>query len=245
MAAVVFYTTIPLPKEWTLEFDRITRWAPLIGCAIGALLAGVDACLDSLGLPILTRSVLIVAIWIALTGGLHLDGAIDTADGLAVSDRQRSLEVMKDSVIGAYGAIAAVIVLLLKSSALTDIQSYRWLALILSASWGRWGQVIAVSFYPYLKPSGKGKFHKENLIFPQDMLLGLIFLLSLNLFLIILNLNSLLITIRIIISQFSLVTIVSWWFNKQLGGHTGDTYGAVVEWTEALLLCLFAIVLNL
>lgn len=239
-AAIVFYTIIPLPREWADEFERIARWTPLIGLLLGGLLGAIDLCLYWLELPVLTRSVLLVAIWIGITGGLHLDGAIDTADGLAVPDRQRSLEVMKDSVVGAYGAIAAVIIILLKTASLSEIQSYRWLGLTIAAGWGRWGQVIAIAFYPYLRPSGKGRFHKENLRFPQDVLLGLVFLLGLSLIQILLNPHDWYVAIAIIFGGFTAIAIINWYFNRKLAGHTGDTYGAVVEWTEALLLCLFA-----
>src|SRR5919202_5659092 len=123
VGAVTFYTSIPIPAGWALEFRGIARWAPVIGLLIGGILAIVDAGLQELGVPILTRSALVVVSWIALTGGLHLDGVMDTADGLAVKDRQRRLEVMADSATGAFGAMAAVALLLLKTAALTDIEA--------------------------------------------------------------------------------------------------------------------------
>ena len=243
LAAIVFYTIIPLRKKLVLEFGQIARWAPLIGLIIGTFLGLIDEGLFQIGLPIFTRSVLLVSVWVALTGGLHLDGAMDTADGLAV-EPERRLEVMKDSVIGAFGAIAGIMILLLKSVSLSEIGSYRWLALMYSPSWARWGQALAIGFYPYLKPTGKGKFHKENIRFPQDVLLGLIFLLSLSGLNACLKPDQWLILSLIIISGLTTVTIISWWLNKKFKGHTGDTYGAVVEWTEVILLCLFAIVFH-
>ena len=85
-----------------------------MGLLIGLLLALSNLLLQLGSVPILTRSALIVACWIGITGGLHLDGAMDTADGLSVTDKERQLAVMKDSATGAFGAIAAVIILLLK-----------------------------------------------------------------------------------------------------------------------------------
>src|SRR4028118_492718 len=178
IGAVTFYTCIPIPAGWALEFRGIARWAPIIGLLIGGILGILDAGLQQLGVPVLTRSALVIVSWIALTGGLHLDGVMDTADGLAVQDRQRRLEVMADSATGAFGAMAAIALLLLKTAALTDIEAYRWLALMMSAGWGRWGQVVAIAFYPYLKPTGKGAFHKQAIRTPQDTLLGLVFLLG-------------------------------------------------------------------
>jgi adenosylcobinamide-GDP ribazoletransferase len=143
------------------------RWAPIIGLLIGGILGILDAGLQQLGVPVLTRSALVVASWIALTGGLHLDGVMDTADGLAVQDRQRRLEVMADSATGAFGAIAAVALLLLKTAALTDIETYRGVALMASAGWGRWGQVVAIALYPYLNPQVREHFTKKRFAYPK------------------------------------------------------------------------------
>ncbi|HEY9708299.1 MAG TPA: adenosylcobinamide-GDP ribazoletransferase [Oculatellaceae cyanobacterium] len=238
ISAVTFYTCIPIPAGWALEFRSIARWAPVIGLLIGGILGIVDAGLQQLGVPILTRSALVVVSWIALTGGLHLDGVMDTADGLAVQDRQRRLEVMVDSATGAFGAMAAVALLLLKTAALTDIETYRCVALMASAGWGRWGQVVAIALYPYLKPTGKGAFHKEAIRTPQDILLGLLVLLGLCGVPLLLNKDSGWVSLQMIVGGGAIAFLTGAWLHRQLGGHTGDTYGAVVEWTEALFLCL-------
>jgi adenosylcobinamide-GDP ribazoletransferase len=162
---------------------------------------------------------------------------MDTADGLAVQDRKRRLEVMADSATGAFGAMAAIALLLLKTAALTDIGAYRWLALMASAGWGRWGQVVAIAFYPYLKPTGKGAFHKEAIRTPQDILLGLLLLLGLSGLPLLLD-KAVWLSLVMAVGGCAIALLTGAWFHRQLGGHTGDTYGAVVEWTEALFLCL-------
>jgi adenosylcobinamide-GDP ribazoletransferase len=242
IGAVTFYTSIPIPAGWAQDFQSIARWAPLMGLLIGGILSLVDVALQQLGVPILTRSALIGVSWIALTGGLHLDGVMDTADGLAVQDRERRLEVMTDSATGAFGAMAAVAILLLKTAALTNLEAYRWLALMTAAGWGRWGQVVAIAFYPYLKPQGKGAFHKESIRTPQDILLGLVLLLGLCGLPLLLDKGSIGIALTLTVGGCAIALITGAWFNRQLGGHTGDTYGAVVEWTEALFLCLLTTV---
>lgn len=237
VGAIVFYTIIPIPNNWQLDLDRVARWCPVIGVIIGCLLGLADWGLNWLGIPDLTRSALIIALWVGLTGGLHLDGAMDTGDGLAVFDPERRLEVMTDSVTGAFGAIALVLILSLKIMALSDINSHAWLALILATGWGRWGQVMAIYFYPYLKPTGKGAFHRQNFQFPQDLILGLLFLIPVSglYYYLIPQLHLQYLIISIICPLIPL--IIGFWLYKQLGGHTGDTYGAVVEWSEALILC--------
>lgn len=237
-AAIAFYTCLPVPIAWTLEFQGIARFAPVVGVMLGGFLAAIDTGLLFLGMPALTRSALVVVAAIAVTGGLHLDGAMDAADGLAVADPQRRLEVMADSVTGAFGAMAAIALLLLKVCALTDLNGDRWLALMAVAGWGRWGQLVAIARYPYLKATGKGAFHKESGYKPLDLLPGLLLLLSLSGLQILLNPHRWLVAVGMTLGGAAVAIFTGAWFNRRLGGHTGDTYGAVVEWTEAFLLCL-------
>jgi adenosylcobinamide-GDP ribazoletransferase len=234
LAAIAFYTCIPVPA-WTLDFRQVARLAPLIGLGMGALLGLLDHTLQIVGMPILTRSAVIVVAWVALTGGLHLDGAMDTADGLAVTDPKRRLEVMVDSHTGAFGAIAAIALLLLKTVALSELLDGRWFLLPLVAGWGRWAQQVAIARYPYLKPTGKGAFHKAAIQSWRDVMPSLLMLLLLSLLPIFGFLNARWLGAGLL-SGGAIALVVPAWFTHKLGGHTGDTYGAVVEWTEAILL---------
>ncbi len=238
-SAVIFYTIIPLPNSWTGNWQRIARWASLIGLLIGALLGLGELFLQYCQIPELTRSALIVAIWLGITGGLHLDGAMDTADGLAVGDRDRSLEIMKDSSTGAFGAMAGIIILLLKTAALREISAHSWLVLALTAGWARWGQLIAIAFYPYLRAQGKGAFHKKNIRLPQDILVGSVPLLFCQGILIYLEPEFWLRWSIMLVGCAVIALVTGYYFYHQFKGHTGDTYGAVVEWSEAFILCLF------
>jgi adenosylcobinamide-GDP ribazoletransferase len=220
---------------------RIARWCPVVGLLIGLLLTLFASLLELIGIPALTRNALTVSAWVALTGALHLDGAMDTADGLGVTNPERRLEVMKDSATGAFGAIAGMIILLLKTVTLTEMSLPIGLVLLSTAGWARWGQVWAIAFYPYLRPTGKGSFHRENLRLPQVILLGLVVLLGFSGlwftvdYLIWWQIGS------IVLGNIAISLATGYWFHKQLGGHTGDTYGAVVEWSETLILCFFTL----
>ncbi|MBW4447567.1 MAG: adenosylcobinamide-GDP ribazoletransferase [Spirirestis rafaelensis WJT71-NPBG6] len=236
-ASVIFYTAIPLPYLDKLDFSEVARFAPIIGLMIGGILGLFDTAMSYLGMAVLTRSALVVSVWIAITGGLHLDGVMDTADGLAVGDKERRLEVMTDSATGAFGAMAAIALLLLKTTALTDIHQNRWLVLMAACGWGRWGQVLAITQYPYLKLTGKGAFHKEAIRSYKDCLPGLLLLLSLSGLEILID-KRLFLVLGMTLAGSAIAFVTGAWFNYKLGGHTGDTYGAVVEWTEALFLCV-------
>lgn len=227
LAALTFYTCLPIPTSKNLEFRGIARLAPIVGFVIGGLVGAIDLGLTDAGLPILTRSAIDVAVWVALTGGLHLDGAMDTADGLAVMNPDRRLDVMADSATGAFGAMTAVLILLLKTAALSEISTNRLWILIGVAGWGRWGQLVAIAKYPYLKPTGKGAFHKEAIRSVWEAVPTLIILLGLSW-----------VVHPLMMAGSAIAVLVGAWLNWKLGGQTGDTYGAIVEWTEALLLCL-------
>ncbi|KOR35463.1 MULTISPECIES: adenosylcobinamide-GDP ribazoletransferase [Planktothricoides] len=237
-AAIAFYTCLPVPMSWTLEFRGIARFAPLIGVAIGAIVGLLDAWLQLLEMPVLTRSALVVICWIWITGGLHLDGVMDMADGLAVSDPKRRLEVMADSLTGAFGVMAAIAVVLLKTAALSELSEYRGLAIMAAAGWGRWGQLVAIVRYPYIKATGKGAIHKEEIYRPIDLLPGFLLLLSLSLVQLMVDPSHWILAIGMAMGGSAIAILKGAWINHKIGGHTGDTYGAVVEWTEALLLCV-------
>jgi adenosylcobinamide-GDP ribazoletransferase len=243
LGALNFYTVIPLPRDWVLDFQRIARFAPLIGILLGVLLGLEDWLLELLEVPVLTRSVLVVAVWVLLTGGLHLDGAIDTADGLAVTDSEKRLIVMRDSVTGAFGVMAGAILLFLKSAALTDLKIDRFLGLMMAAGWGRWGQLMAIVFYPYLRDTGKGSLHQGQIQPLRDISLGLCPLLALSTWQICSHSQQWWIGVGMGLGGSAIALLTGFWFKHQLGGHTGDTYGATVEWTEALVLCLFTTLL--
>jgi adenosylcobinamide-GDP ribazoletransferase len=248
-AALVFYTCLPLSPRSdrgngkALDFRGIAVYAPLVGVVIGVILGMFDWGLGWLlrersPLMPLLQAGLVILLGLLLTGGLHLDGAMDTADGLAVTDPARRLEVMVDSTTGAYGVMAAIAILFLKIAALATIGDRRIWILIAAAAWARWGQLRAIAAYPYLKPAGKGKFHRDDV---KSWQVWLVFFLMLAISCA-MGIAGGQLTLAIQISGIG--AIASWsvgaWLHYKLGGHTGDTYGAIVEWSEALFFLIFA-----
>ncbi|MBE9221835.1 adenosylcobinamide-GDP ribazoletransferase [Cyanobacterium stanieri LEGE 03274] len=239
LSAIAFYTIIPMPRGLILNFQKIPLWLGWIGLLIGGCLIVVDVCLSSLSMPLLTKAGFLVGIWVYITGGLHLDGVMDTADGLATQNPDKRLEVMADSVTGAYGVMASFFVLGLKVFALVEITSMAYLAILLATSWGRWAQLSAIALYPYLKENGKGKFLKQSLYLPQDWLVGSLFIIALILLQSIIYHQPWQTIVFLNLLCLTIALAVGGWFNWQLKGHTGDTYGATVEWTEVIILtCL-------
>ena len=244
--AIAFYTCVPLPKGWPMEFRWVARWVLWAGLLIGGLMAALDWALAQMGVPVLLASVLVVLLGVWVTGGLHLDGVMDAADGLGVpvwdeSGMARRLAAMADSRMGAFGGMAAIALLLIKASALASLTESRALSLVAVAVWGRWGQQWAIARYPYLKKEGKGAFHQIALPSARFALPGLIVLLGASLSLGAVGLASWFWVWRSVLAGVAFSMLTSAYFNRKLGGHTGDTYGAVVEWTEAFLLCALVV----
>jgi len=237
--AILFYSALPWPPTWPVSFDRIARWIPLVGLLLAGLLLGLGAVLTALGMKIALQAGCLVLSWLWLTGGLHLDGVADSADGLAVTDSQKRLAVMKDSQTGAFGVMAIAAVLLLKVLALISFQeagALRNWALVMALGWGRWGQLLAIAFYPYLRATGKGLIHRNSIQLPQDVLWGTAIAVvgsGLAGYGLGIDLPKFLAGI---LGSAAIAWGMGYWFARQFGGHTGDTYGAVVEWSEAFIL---------
>ena len=237
--AVMFYTCLPV--RGPLSFQSVACWAPWVGGVIGGLMAIADLLCSLAQVPPMLASALVVAFGIVLTGGLHIDGVMDVADGLAVPDRSRRLAVMADSRMGAFGGMALVVLVLLKVLALAAIDEHRGFVLVAIAMWGRWAQQWAIARYPYLKKDGKGAMHQAALPTVWHTLPGLLGLLALSAGWGFAGVVPAELLIRLSVGGVCLAGLTSAYFHRQLGGHTGDTYGAVVEWSEALLLCSLSI----
>lgn len=239
LAAWAFYLCLPAPQKMDLDFSRIARWAPIMGLILGGILCLSDYGLGLLQMPLVVRSTIIIFLWLLLTGGLHLDGAMDSADGLAVTDPVRRLAVMADSATGAFGAMAGMAILSLKIVSLSAITQQRWLILLTVPAWARWAQVLAIVLYPYLKAEGKGAMHSKGVEPFPDLLGGLLALAVVSTAQFYWQPVKLIAVIALL--GLVLSYLVGKYFDRAFGGHTGDTYGAVVEWVESIGLAMLTI----
>jgi adenosylcobinamide-GDP ribazoletransferase len=154
--ALAFLTILPVRGTREPMDHTMLAWIPAVGMVIGLLLAGFDASI-SLVLPPLVRAVLDIVFLIVITGGIHLDGLADAADGiLAHRGREQGLEIMRDSRLGTWGAIALFAVLMLDWSALatlTDSQG-TWRFLLLAPIYSRTAMLLGIRSLPYGRPEG-------------------------------------------------------------------------------------------
>jgi cobalamin 5'-phosphate synthase/cobalamin synthase len=242
--AVTFLTGIPLKVEGEVSPGDLwgsMGWYPLVGLAMGAAAWAVYAGLSSF-LPGLVAAALVVILLAVLTRGLHLDGLMDTADGvLSGAPRERALQIMKDHNVGAMGVAAAVLLLVLKVAALGALSRADAAAPLL-AGWcaARALPALNVYWWPYARPAGTGEaFTREHTRGPLQLAGGLLMA-----GVVVAGLAGLwagsagswyagLVVAAVAIGAALAVQAV---VAKRLGGLTGDVYGMGIELAEAAAL---------
>lgn len=241
-----FMTAIPIRigvKAEKEDFGRGLAIAPVVGLILGLLLAAANYLLSFAFSPLIA-AVLTFAFYIYLTGGLHLDGLGDTADGLFSNrPRERMLEIMKDSRVGTNAVLVLILVLLMNVSLLSSMKGQVLFALIMMPVAGRLGSVIGAGSSSYAGTSdGPGRWCVEHCRW-KDILAGLI--LYFAVFLSAARVTGLLGGSGHIHPAFifaaALIPPLSAFFltrvlGKRLGGVTGDILGAVCELNQTVFL---------
>ena len=235
LTALGFLTIIPLPWRHEVspeEVGRSTGYFPVIGLIIGLTLAGLNW-LFSLFLPSAVVNGLLIVSIAVISGALHLDGFVDTCDGIAghktVEDRWR---VMHDSRAGAFGIVGVVLLLLVKYVSLNSVpENLLTVTLVLMPVVSRWAMVYTVFAYPYARPAGLGKIFKQEASWQRFTAATLI---ALAVAAILARLAGLV----IMISIWVIVVGMAVYLKRKFSGLTGDTYGAINEVTEVCVLTL-------
>jgi adenosylcobinamide-GDP ribazoletransferase len=230
-----FLTRLPIPAGPDAgDLGRAAGWFPVVGVVLGALLAAGHAAAGWLAPPLLA-AVLVVALWAFLTGGLHLDGLADAADGLGGGwSRDETLAIMRDARTGAYGVVAIALVLALKMGALAGLApALGWRALLVAPVLARAAPVGLARLCPPARAEGAGH------AFAMTVAPGAI-------------VAAALVPAGLAVSLFgapglapvavtALATLgFAGYLRRRLGGLTGDCLGALVEASEALTLIALA-----
>ncbi len=229
-SALNFLTVLPNPfKDYSVS-SRMVFYFPLVGFLIGAFLIGVDR-LCALFLADEIRVLMDLLFLIVVTGGLHLDGLADSADGFfSHKSKEKILEIMKDPRVGVMGAIALIFSVLLKFYALLNIPTQNcWLWMLITPAIARSSQVFGLTFMNYPENT-RGLANDLYYGKSYKSLVGCVFP-FLPIFVLNFWVGVLSIGIFILLTFFIL-----FFFHQKIGGMTGDNFGALNEIIE---ICFF------
>jgi adenosylcobinamide-GDP ribazoletransferase len=232
LLAASFLTIIPLaggPARPPAEVAASLRWFPLVGFIIGAMLVLEDRALAIFTGGAIRAALLVITLEI-VSGGMHLDGLADTADALGAGrDRERALEIMRDSRIGAFGAAAIFAVLALKVIALAGAHGEARRAAIYAApGLARWAMAWIGGRSAYLRAQGAGTAllgggERNPRIASIIAAVGMIPAAGCH-------------ALRAIATAALLAAILRKFYERWLGGVTGDVIGAAGQIVEAAVM---------
>ncbi len=233
VVATSFLTRVPIPGGATADaadLARATMLFPVVGAAVGAVLAGAGQLAVHV-LPPVVAAVLVVGLSALLTGALHLDGLADTVDGLGGGRTpEDALRIMRDHAIGAYGAVALALLLALKIAALAELFAVRGAAapLVAAAALGRWTALPLAFALPYARVEGglgsavAGRVSAASLVVGTARAVG----------------GTLAVAGPRVGAAYAaagaaVAMTMGAVYRRRLGGVTGDTLGATTELVEA------------
>jgi adenosylcobinamide-GDP ribazoletransferase len=233
VASFRFLTRLPVPGPETRTEDLAgaVGWFPMVGAFVGLATSGLFLlALRLWAAPI--AAVLAVAFGLLLTGGFHEDGFTDAADGLGGGwTKDRVLEIMKDSRIGAYGAMALWCTLSLRWAALWHLDARALWTLPLAMVWGRWSIAVMLRLLPSISQGLAKEVHKGLGWGP--VLLSTLLLAGANLAA--WRWGGLVLW-RAALAAIATVLLWALYLHRRLGGHSGDLLGAGNQLVEAAAL---------
>lgn len=239
LLALGFLTRIPVPSAGDVaakEMARSVPFFPVVGGLIGLMLVGVDAAMSP-RIPPLAVDVLVLAAAALLTGGMHLDGLMDSADGLfGGNSPERRLDIMRDSRVGSYGVQAGVLVMLLKLGLLSGFHPGTRLGLLLAfPACGRWTMTAVMGYHPYARPGGG-----LGRAFTGETGPGYRALAALSLLGVLVLAQTLGLPLGQSLWAAAAAAVAARWLAQRsvalVGGMTGDVFGAINEVGEVIFL---------
>jgi cobalamin 5'-phosphate synthase/cobalamin synthase len=233
LAAVAFLTRLPVAGPLVLDGDDVARSGPafpLVGAGIGAAVGGTTAGLAHPLTPLLAAGIGL-ALGALLTGALHLDALADTADALGARSRERALEIMRDHAVGAYGAVAVALDLLLKAGALAALAEHGAVvrAAAAAGALSRLAPVALAAFLPYARGGGGTGVALTGGGRPRALVAAV---LAVGVAVVLTGADGL----GLVAAAALVVALLGLAFARWLGGVTGDALGAATELTELVVL---------
>lgn len=236
--AFSFFTIIPLPMvEWTSRRMRfLPLLMPFVGLGIGLLGYGLYSLVNTLAVSEFSSAVAMVIFYLVITGGLHMDGLMDSADAyFSRQSKERKLEIMKDSRVGAFAVMALICLLLVKTALFYEIfmaGKETAVLLIMIPVLSRTVQAFMLCHFPYAKEDGLAVMYGQATGRTTSYMLALYFVLTGVIIYFLLGVTAL--VLPFVLMLFTVFYYFS--AKKNFNGITGDIVGAYVELAEVLML---------
>lgn len=242
---ISYFTRIPIGGVVRFSEERFRKGAslfPFVGLILAFLLFLFVGLLDLIGVPDSgpLMPVLVIAFYIFLSGGLHIDGLADSIDGFySGRDRERILSIMQDPHIGTFGVLGILMVYLLNVASLWELTIPEILMFPYIA---RINAYLMASLLPYAKESGMGKTFVDEarpaIAALHYVIMGVVFLLAFSRYYLVM---------MAVATMFSLLfaVLAAALSHKKIGGLTGDSMGFIVELSQMGYLVAFHILFHL
>jgi adenosylcobinamide-GDP ribazoletransferase len=235
-AAAAFLTRLPVYRgARSGSLDGVALWFPAVGWGIGAATGAVAVGVGGRAGWIVGAAIA-VAFGVTLTGALHVDGLADTADALGATTREDALRIMRDSRVGAYGAIAIALSLILRVAAIGRLaEASQWLEIAAAGALGRAAPVVASGWLGYAR-TGAGAGQLLAGAHPR-MRAALVGAIAVTLACVSARTTG----AEAALCAAAVCAACMWQLRRWLGGLTGDVAGALVEVTEIAVLVFFCV----
>ncbi|MSQ30223.1 MAG: adenosylcobinamide-GDP ribazoletransferase [Dehalococcoidia bacterium] len=232
LIALEFLTPLRLRRVQTYEdrtFAEALGWYPFIGLLIGLCLCALDRGLSEL-LPPVPTAVLLVAFLALASGGLHLDGIADTADGMAVQgDRARRLGVMSEGNTGPAGVMALLFILMAEWAAIVSLDgTIRGPALIIAPALGRWAVVPVGLIFKPARPRGLGHAMQTAML---PIAAPLATVIGAGAAIVLFGVAGIILIIAATVAALLIAALAA----RMLDGVTGDVFGAAIEVAQVVV----------
>jgi adenosylcobinamide-GDP ribazoletransferase len=243
-SALKFLTILPMYRKRVDSLEELGGslvYYPVVGLVIGLFLVALGG-LFRFVLPAPVANALVIVSLVVVTGALHLDGFIDTCDGIAGhKPPEARWQVMHDSRSGAFGVVGAVLLLLLKYVALNSLLTPFTIVALMPVL-GRWAMVYAIFAYPYARPQGLGKGIKQSATWQRFAVASVVTLaLAIGLAWVTGFRQFYLAGPAIMLGVWVIIVLAAAFFKRMFAGLTGDTYGAINEIAEVSTLLLIGV----
>jgi adenosylcobinamide-GDP ribazoletransferase len=236
--AIALLTRIPMPHRDAVTSDRMARAQrafPLVGAMIGVAIGLVARCLLAVGIPELAAAALALGAGAALTGALHEDGLADVGDGFGGGrDRETKLAIMRDSRLGTYGALVLLVSFAAKFSALANLPMTEIIpALVVAHTLARAAIPVLALNMPFARDDGLGKSAGRPDGASAIIAVAIAFVIAL----LCVPVWDVLLTVLVTAAAATAMAVLAW---RQVGGVTGDVFGAVEQVAETAVLLTLA-----